>query len=64
MTFLKDKIKKLLLIPIYLISFFIFIFIKILKPILQIRFGQISSSRIGHFLINTELYLQNIKKKK
>ena len=57
-------IKKILLIPIYILSFFIFLFLKISKPFLQIRFGQISSSRIGHFLINTELYLMGLKEKK
>ena len=50
-------IKNLILIPIYILSFLIFIVLKIIRPFIKVRFGQIKSSRIGHFLINTELYL-------
>ena len=50
-------LKILILIPIYLFSFIIFIILKSIRPIIKVRFGQVKSSRIGHFLINTELYL-------
>ena len=63
MPLIKKSIKYLLLIPIYFFSFLLVVIIKILKPIISIRFGQISSSRVGHLVINTELYLLNIKKK-
>lgn len=37
--------------------FFFMIFIRILKPILYIRFLRLESGRIGHFAGNTEVYL-------
>ena len=33
------------------------ILVRIIKPFVVIRFGQLVSSRIGHFALNTELYL-------
>ena len=33
------------------------LFVRFLRPIILIRFGQLRSERIGHFSLNTELYL-------
>ena len=38
-------------------SLIILLILKLLSPILLIRFGLLHSDRIGHFLINTELFL-------
>jgi len=38
------------------ISFFVLLILKLLSPIILIRFGLLHSDRIGHFLINTELF--------
>ena len=43
--------------PLYLISFIVLIIIYIIKPVYLIRFGNLNSSRLGHFASNTELYL-------
>ena len=48
--------KTFFLIPIYLISLPILVFIHLISPWYLIRFQDIVSSRIGHFSINTELY--------
>lgn len=37
-------------------SFIILIFLYFIRPILLVRFGLLHSDRIGHFLINTELF--------
>jgi putative glycosyltransferase (TIGR04372 family) len=42
--------------PIYLISFPIVIIIRLIRPWFLIRWGELTSSRIGHFSINVELY--------
>ncbi len=42
---------------LFFISFFIFIIIRLISFFKLIRFGQLYSSRIGHFAANTELYL-------
>ena len=42
--------------PIYLISFPIVIIIRLIRPWLLIRWGELVSSRIGHFSMNVELY--------
>ena len=48
------------------ISFFVLLILKLLSPIILIRFGLLHSDRIGHFLINTELFFceQFTKRKK
>jgi len=33
------------------------IIVRIIKPFIHIRFGPLNSSRIGHFAVNTEIYL-------
>ena len=38
-------------------SLIILLILKLISPILLIRFGLLHSDRIGHFLINTELFL-------
>ena len=43
--------------PIYLISLAFLPIIYLLQPIYLIRIGSLSSSRLGHFAANTELYL-------
>ena len=37
-------------------SLIILVVLRLLSPILLIRFGLLHSDRIGHFLINTELF--------
>ena len=66
-VYLKKRRITILIFHLYLwFAFFYFIiillFIKLLNKFVIIRFGQLNSSRIGHFSIETELYL--IKKKK
>ena len=48
------------------ISFFVLLILKLLSPIILIRFGLLHSDSIGHFLINTELFFceQFTKRKK
>jgi putative glycosyltransferase (TIGR04372 family) len=48
------RIFKLFLMPFALLGVII---VRILRPFVLIRFGELYSSRIGHFTINTELYL-------
>ena len=49
-------------------SLIILVVLRLLSPILLIRFGLLHSDRIGHFLINTELFfceeMKKTKKKK
>jgi putative glycosyltransferase (TIGR04372 family) len=54
---LKKTLHFIAWIPLYIISFPVLIFIRILSPILIIRIGELQSSRIGHLGANTELYL-------
>uniref|UniRef100_UPI004048336E TIGR04372 family glycosyltransferase n=1 Tax=Algoriphagus sp. TaxID=1872435 RepID=UPI004048336E len=51
------RIKKLLSYTVVLISLFI---IRIIRPLVLIRFGSLFSYRIGHYAGNTELYLCEI----
>lgn len=44
-------------VPIYLVSFFFVLVIRIISPIVKIRIQRIISQRIGHFIAETELYL-------
>jgi len=39
------------------LSFFIVLFTRLVRPIVLIRFGRLVHPRIGHFAMNTELYL-------
>ena len=41
----------------YILVFPIFVLIRLLRPLVLIRIGKLSSSRIGHFAANTEIYL-------
>ena len=54
-------IKISLLIPVYLCSIPILIIIRLISPWYLIRFGSITSGRIGHFSANTELYCCEIE---
>lgn len=45
------------LLPVMALAMPLVLFIRALRPFVLIRLGPLSSSRIGHFLINTELYL-------
>ena len=47
----------LLRLLIVLIALVVVLFTRILKPLLLIRFGGLSSRRIGHYVGNTEIYL-------
>ncbi len=59
-TFIKKFItvnSLILSIPIYLISLISLVVIYVIRPSYLIRFGNLNSSRLGHFVANTELYL-------
>lgn len=45
------------------IGFIILIFLYLIRPFLLVRFGLLHSDRIGHFLINTELFFCEEKEK-
>ena len=50
-------LEKTLIYLVYLIpAILIFIFIRLLSPIKIIKFGMISSHRIGHFTIEWEIF--------
>jgi putative glycosyltransferase (TIGR04372 family) len=52
------KLKRLLAErPLTLIALPVVLFIRILRPLTLIRFGQLRSERIGHYVGNTEIYL-------
>ena len=53
---LRSLIYLLLQIPIYLLSIPLIIILRLIKSWYLIRWGELISSRIGHFCINTELY--------
>ena len=65
---LKKNIKKIIIFSLYLIAspilFFIYIIIRIISPLVFIRFGIIRSDAIGHFVFNTSYNLKKNKKKK
>ena len=46
--------------PIYLISFPIVIIIRLIRPWFLIRWGELISSRIGHFSINVPSHYKSI----
>ena len=48
------KARKLFMIPVVLPAVII---ARLIKPFILIRFGGLHAGRIGHFLINTEVYL-------
>ena len=54
-------IKILLLVPVYLCSIPTLIIIRLISPWYLVRFGNLVSSRIGHFAANTELYCCEIE---
>ena len=64
---LKKNIKKIIIFSLYLIAspilFFIYIIIRIISPLVFIRFGIIRSDAIGHFVFNTSYNLKKNKKK-
>jgi putative glycosyltransferase (TIGR04372 family) len=49
--------KILLYIPLYILLLPIILLIRLIRPFILIRFGELMSSRIGHLAANTELYL-------
>ena len=52
----KKKIK-LFELPLYLVALPIVLFIRLLRPLTWIRFGEIRSDAMGHFVFDTEHYL-------
>ena len=48
---------KITRMPLYLITLPLVLFVRIIKPIIQIRFGPIRNDVIGHFVFDTEYYL-------
>ena len=53
---LRSLLYLLLQLPIYLISIPIIIVIRLIRPWFLIRWEDINSSRIGHFVLKPELY--------
>ena len=53
---LKTFIIEIISLPIYFLALFILIIIYLLQPYYLIRFGNLSSSRLGHLAADTELY--------
>ena len=53
----KTFIKIIIFSPYFLIVLFFLLIIYLIKPLILIRFGNLSSSRLGHFAADTELYL-------
>ena len=51
---LKGKLTLLLLAPIVVPAV---ILVRLMRPLILVRFGQLSTSRIGHFALDTEKYL-------
>ena len=43
--------------PSYVLALLVVLVLRIIRPWLLVRFGGLISSRIGHFTVNTELYL-------
>jgi putative glycosyltransferase (TIGR04372 family) len=60
-TVLIKKIKLLIVrflyLPLYILAIPVVLMIRMIKPWLLVRLGELISSRIGHFAANTELYL-------
>lgn len=51
---LKGKLTLLLLAPVLVPTV---ILVRLMRPLILVRFGQLSTSRIGHFALDTEMYL-------
>ena len=55
------KMKRVLWIllesPLFILAIPVVVVIRLIKPWLLVRWGDLRSSRIGHFAVNTELYL-------
>jgi len=49
--------KKLRLIAMIIFTMPMVFFVRLLRPLVIIRFGQLYTERIGHFAVNTEVYL-------
>jgi putative glycosyltransferase (TIGR04372 family) len=62
----KNRLKKISIIikriPKYFFAFLINIIIRLIRPWILIRMGELQSTRIGHFCANTELYLCKLDK--
>ena len=58
--FFKYWLLTIFLLPV---AFFFLIIVRIIRPFILIRWHQLMSTRIGHFAINTELYLCERKNK-
>jgi len=58
---LRNELDLILTLPLSLPFLF---FLVILYPFIKIKVGFLRSDRIGHFTLNTELYLLEKKKKK
>lgn len=49
--------RKIFKLPLYIFAIPAVLIMRLIKPLLLVRFGGINSTRIGHFASNTELYL-------
>jgi putative glycosyltransferase (TIGR04372 family) len=54
---IKNKISQFCFLPLYILAIPIVIVIRLIKPLILIRFGVLNCGRIGHFAANTEEYL-------
>ena len=64
LIFIKRKIRFLISIPLYLLSFLVYLFIKLVSTIVVIRFGFFRNDVIGNSLFDLEYYLSYTKKYK
>jgi len=53
----KGLLKLPIILPIVMVGFPVVIIVRLLRPLVTIRFGRLYSDRIGHFAGNTEMYL-------
>lgn len=54
---IKVALRMLLKLPLYTVSVPVVIVFRLIRPWFLVRWGGLSSSRIGHFCANTEMYL-------
>ena len=59
---IKSLIKSLLMLPLILLMLPLILIVRIIRPIILIRFNYLRSERIGHFSTNTAMYLCRKKK--
>jgi putative glycosyltransferase (TIGR04372 family) len=58
---IKLLFRKIFKLPLYIFAIPAVLIMRLIKPLLLLRLGGLISSRIGHFALNTELYLCEYK---